>query len=740
MTLPASVVHALSIGEHGDPFAVLGPHRGAGDALTIRAFLPGARAVAVLGLDGVSKPRPLRAVHPSGLWEATFPARGVGASAPAAYRLCVTEADGRTRDIEDPYRFPSRLSAFDLHLLGEGTHQRIFDKLGAHPARMLDVDGISFAVWAPNARRVSVVGDWNGWDGRAHPMRLHPGNGIWEIFLPGVPPGARYKYEILPASGGPLAAKTDPYAFALEPDTPRTAAVVYDLDGYRWQDGEWMAGRGARHALRAPMSVYEVHLGSWRRVPEEGHRFLDYRELGRQLGDYVVRMGFTHVELLPVMEHPFYGSWGYQTIGYHAPTRRYGEPTDFMAFVDELHRRGVGVLLDWVPAHFPQDPHGLVYFDGTHLYEHEDPRLREHPDWGTRVFNYGRREVANFLIGNALFWLERYHLDGLRVDAVASMLYRDYSRRPGEWVPNVHGGRENLEAIAFIRRLNEAVYGAHPDVLMVAEESTAWPQVSRPTHLGGLGFGLKWNMGWMHDVLDYVRHEAVHRKYHHNRLTFGLLYAWSENFVLPLSHDEVVHGKGSLIGKMPGDEWQRFANLRLLYGFMWAYPGKKLLFMGGELGQLREWNHDESLDWHLLEAGPYHRGVQALVEDLNRVYRAEPALHEADHEPAGFAWMDCSDTDQSVVAFCRFGTRAAAAPVLCVANFTPVPRHGYRVGVPSGGTWTEVLNTDGRRYGGSDVGNAGGVVAEAVPWHGQPCSVTLTLPPLGALLLRHDPA
>jgi 1,4-alpha-glucan branching enzyme len=461
---------------------------------------------------------------------------------------------------------------------------------------------------------------------------------------------------------------------------------------------------------------------------------LDYRETAEQLADYVTELGFTHVELLPVMEHPFYASWGYQTLGYYAPTRRFGRPHDFMAFVDHLHRRGIGVLLDWVPAHFPRDPHGLAYFDGTHLYEHADPREREHPDWGTRVFNYGRREVANFLIGNALFWLERYHADGLRVDAVASMIYRDYSRKAGEWVPNVFGGRENLEAIVFLKRLNEVVYGTHPGAVTVAEESTAWPMVSRSVHLGGLGFGFKWNMGWMHDMLEYLRHEPVHRKYHHNQLTFGMLYAWSENFVLPLSHDEVVHGKGSLIAKMPGDDWQRFANLRLLYAFMWAYPGKKLLFMGGEFGQSNEWNHDRSLDWHLLGRGPYHRGLQHLVADLNRLYRAEPSLHQQDCEPAGFAWMDCSDAQQSIVAFARFA-RDRGRLTVCVCNFTPVPRHGYRVGVPLPGLYREALNSDSGFYGGSDVGNGGGVHSDPVPWHGQPHSVLLSLPPLGAVWL-----
>ena len=734
MPLAPGLIQALVSGEHGDPFAVLGPHAESGGRVTVRAVLPGVAGAAVVSGDGHPAEHPLRRIHPDGLWEATLPGKTIA----AGYRLRLVDAGGRARDIEDPYRFPSTLSDYDLHLLGEGTHYRIFDKLGAHPARLLGVDGVVFAVWAPGARRVSVVGDWNGWDGRWHPMRLHPGNGVWELFVPGVTEGARYKFEILPGSGAPLATKADPLAFAFEPDRPSTAAQVVDLSRARWSDDAWLAERGRRQALDAPMSVYEMHLGSWRRVPEDRHRALTYRELARDLPAYVREMGFTHVELLPVMEHPFYPSWGYQTIGYYAPTRRYGEPADFMALVDALHQAGIGVLLDWVPAHFPRDPHGLVFFDGTHLYEHEDPRMREHPDWGTRVFNYGRHEVANFLIGSALFWLERYHVDGLRVDAVASMLYLDYSRQPGEWVPNLHGGRENLEAIAFIKRLNEAVYGAHPDVVMVAEESTAWPAVTRPTYLGGLGFGLKWNMGWMHDMLEYLSHEPVHRRFHHDRLTFGLLYAWTENFTLPLSHDEVVHGKSSLVGKMPGDEWRRFANLRLLYGFMWAYPGKKLLFMGGEIGQTTEWNHDHSVPWHLLDQGPYHRGVQRLVADLNRVYRAEPALHQLDCQPEGFRWMDCADSDQSVVSFVRLG-RDPDRLVLCVCNFTPVPRHGYRVGVPRPGFYREVVNTDAAVYGGGNLGNAGGVAAAPVPHHGQPWSVLLTVPPLGAVLIRPEP-
>ena len=668
------------------------------------------------------------------MFEATFPGR----AAPFRYRLAATDAPGGVREIEDPYRFQSTLSDFDRLLLGEGTHYQAYEKLGAHHAVLDGVVGVVFAVWAPNARRVSVVGDFNQWDGRRHPMRRHPGAGIWELFVPGLGEGARYKFEILGQDGALLALKADPFAFEFEVEEPRTASVVASLDGYLWDDQGWAAERARRNALDAPVAIYEVHLGSWRRVPDEGNRFLTYRELGEALGDYVRDLGYTHVELLPVGEHPFYGSWGYQQIGAFAPTRRYGTAKDFMAFVDALHRRGIGVILDWVPAHFPRDPHGLAYFDGTHLYEHADPRRREQADWGTLVFNYGRHEVANYLIGNALYWLERYHLDGIRVDAVASMLYLDYSKRPGEWLPNRHGGRENLEAIAFIRRFNEVVYHYHPAVITIAEESTAWPMVSRPTYVGGLGFGLKWNMGWMHDVLDYMRHDPVHRKYYHNGLTFGLLYAWHENFVLPLSHDEVVHGKGSLYAKMPGDDWQRFAGLRLLNAFMYGHPGKKHLFMGSEFGQTREWNHDASLDWHLLGMGPYHRGLQNLVRDLNGIYRTEPALHQVDFEPAGFEWMDCSDAEQSVIAFVR-RARDPRDLVLVVCNFTPVPRHGYRVGVPIEGFYRELLNTDARYYGGSNVGNAGGVRAEPWPWGGQPCSVSLSVPPLGAVVLKPGP-
>src|SRR5215468_2998690 len=697
MSLTSSAIQSLVAGEHGDPFAVLGPHPTQDGSLSVRALLPGATEVTVLVEGGAIPAQPLKPIHADGLWEGMIPGR-----LPIRYRLRVTYADGHTLELEDPYRFPSTLSGFDLHLLGEGRHYRIYEKLGAHAATLDGVAGVIFAVWAPNAQRVSVVGDWNAWDGRRHPMRLHPGNGIWELFLPGVTDGARYKFEIRARSGAPLALKTDPYAFGFEPDEPRTASVVARLDGYQWSDDAWLAERGRRQALDAPVSVYEVHLGSWRHVPEEGHRSLDYREAAERLADYVSEMGFTHVELLPVMEHPFYGSWGYQTLGYYAPTRRFGRPHDFMAFVDHLHQRGIGVILDWVPAHFPRDPHGLAYFDGTHLFEHADPREREHPDWGTRVFNYGRREVANFLIGNALFWLERYHVDGLRVDAVASMIYRDYSRKAGEWVPNVYGGRENLEAIAFLKRLNEVVYGTHPGAVTIAEESTAWPMVSRPVHLGGLGFGYKWNMGWMHDMLDYLRHEPVHRKYHHNQLTFGMLYAWSENFVLPLSHDEVVHGKGPLVGKMPGDEWQRFAALRLLFGFMWAYPGKKLLFMGGEFGQTREWNHDRSLDWHLLGENR-HAGIHSLIRDLNRLYRSVPALYEMDCNQAGFEWVITHDSGNNIFAWLRKGFDAHAR-CLVIVNFSPSVHQNYRVRVPFAGKWREALNSDSAHYGGSNVG------------------------------------
>jgi 1,4-alpha-glucan branching enzyme len=731
---PAEIA-ALVEGGHGDPFALLGPHAietRAGPALAIRCFLPGVERARVIP-PAPGKPRAMARLHPAGLFEAVFPDRREA----FPYRVRVVDRQGQSREVDDPYRFPSTLSDYDRHLLAEGTHGGASDKLGAHPLALEGVRGVVFAVWAPNARRVSVVGDFNEWDGRRHPMRLHPGNGIWEIFVPGLAEGARYRFEIVAPTGDLVPLKADPYAVAFDEGGAHPASVVQTLDRHRWDDGAWMASRARGNPLGQPLAIYEVHLGSWMRVPEERDRFLTYDELAERLGAYARDMGFTHVELLPVMEHPFYGSWGYQTIGYFAPTRRYGHPEDFMRFVDSLHRQGIGVILDWVPAHFPRDPDGLGRFDGTHLYEHADPRRGEQPDWGTLIFNYGRNEVANFLAENAHFWLERYHVDGLRVDAVASMLYLDYSRAAGQWLPNEFGGRENLAAVGFLQRLNTALHRRHPGAIVVAEESTAWPMVSRPTYLGGLGFGFKWNMGWMHDVLGYFALDPVHRKYHHHRLTFGLLYAWSENFVLPLSHDEVVHGKGSLLQRMPGDEWQRFANLRALYGFMYGHPGKKLLFMGGEFGQGREWHHDRSLDWHLLDSGPYHLGVQRLIRDLNGLYRREAALHELDHEAAGFQWMDCADWEQSVVSFAR-RAREAAEVVLVVANFTPVPRYGYRVGAPAPGYYRELLNTDAAAYGGSDVGNLGGVGSEARPWQGQPHSLVLTLPPLGVLMFKAD--
>jgi 1,4-alpha-glucan branching enzyme len=734
MTLSDVEIHALVTGEHGDPFAALGPHvvpTPEGAALVVRALILGAESVTVKPVGGAPAPRVMERLHPDGLFEAVFPGQREG----FPYRLEVRDGQGQTTELDDAYRFPSTLGALDLVLLGEGTHYRAYEKLGAHLATIDGVAGVVFAVWAPEARRVSVVGDFNAWDGRRHPMRLHPGNGLWELFVPGVGEGARYKFEILSRSGRLLPLKADPYALAFELETPRTASLVYRLGYDAWGDEAWMAERARRQALDSPIAIYEVHLGSWMRVPEEGDRVLTYRELAERLAAYVLEMGYTHVELLPLAEHPFYGSWGYQPIGLYAPTRRYGTPADFMYLVDYLHQRGIGVILDWVPAHFPSDAHGLVYFDGTHLYEHADPRQSAHPEWNTLVYNYGRNEAANYLLGNALFWLDRYHIDGLRVDAVASMLYLDYSRRQGDWVPNRFGGRENLEAIAFLRRFNEVVYAYHPGVMTMAEESTAWPLVSRPTYLGGLGFGFKWNMGWMHDLLDYLSHDPVHRKYHHNQLTFGLVYAWHENFVLPLSHDEVVHGKGSLYQKVPGDDWQRFATLRAVYGFMYGHPGKKLLFMGGEFGQTREWSHDRSLDWHLLGMGPFHAGLKQLVQDLNRLYRREPALHQVDFEPAGFQWVDCTDWEQSVVSFVR-RARNPADFVLFVSNFTPVPRHGYRVGAPVPGYYRELLNTDAGLYGGSNLGNGGGVMTESLPWQGQPHSLVLTLPPLATLIFK----
>jgi 1,4-alpha-glucan branching enzyme len=623
------------------------------------------------------------------------------------------------------------LTDYDLHLLTEGTHYRSFEKLGAH----LVEGGAHFAVWAPNAASVSVIGDFNNWTPGAAPMQRRPEAGVWELFVPGVHDGTCYKYQVTSQLAGYTAGKADPYAFYAE-QRPGTASRVWNLNSYEWHDSEWLNGRPAT-PLTCPMSIYEVHAGSWMRVREEGNRWLTWRELAHKLGDYVCQMGYTHVEFLPVAEHPFDGSWGYQVTAYFAPTSRFGTPSDFMYLVDHLHQRGIGVILDWVPAHFPTDEHGLGYFDGTHLYEHNDPRQGVQREWNTLLFNFGRREVRNFLISNALFWLEKYHIDGLRTDAVASMLYLDYAKQSGDWIPNRFGGNENLEAIDFLRGLNERVYAENPHSMTIAEESTAWPMVSKPTYLGGLGFGFKWNMGWMHDTLTYMSKEPIYRAYHHNQILFSLMYAFSENFILPLSHDEVVYGKGSMIRKMPGDEWQKFANLRLLYGYMFGHPGKKLLFMGDDFGQWNEWNHDSSLDWHLIEHDGRHKQLQRWVRDLNTLMRGERALYELDSDPAGFEWIDCNDVARSVLSFIRKSKRPEDT-LLFICNFTPEPRHNYRVGAPSGGFWKEVMNSDAPLYGGSGQGNMGGVEASPLPMHGRPWSVSLTAPPLGVVIFKAE--
>ncbi len=627
----------------------------------------------------------------------------------------------------------SPFTDFDIYLFKEGNHFKLYEKLGAHLVKHRGEEGVYFSVWAPNAEAVFVIGDFNSWRRDTHPLKSRwDGSGIWEGFIPGVKQGDRYKYYIISRYGYHLE-KGDPYAFMWE-SPPKTASIVWNLE-YQWNDQNWMKERIKRNSLKSPISIYEVHIGSWRRVPEENGRFLTYREIAPLLIQYVKEMGFTHVEFLPVMEHPFYGSWGYQVTGYFAPTSRYGTPQDFMYLVDQLHQNGIGVILDWVPSHFPDDGHGLSFFDGTYLFEHQDPKKGYHPHWHSYIFNYGRNEVRNFLISSAIFWLEKYHIDGLRVDAVASMLYLDYGRGDGEWIPNQYGGKENIDAIIFLRRLNETVYREFPDTQTIAEESTAWPMVSRPTYVGGLGFGMKWNMGWMHDTLRYFSRDPIYRKFHHNDITFSIWYAFSENFVLPLSHDEVVHGKGSLIEKMPGDLWQKFANLRLLFGYMWAHPGKKILFMGGEFGQWREWNHDMSLDWHLLQY-PLPEGLRLWVRDLNLLYTKETALHELDFNPEGFEWIDCTDVEQSVISFLRKDKHGQCILVIC--NMTPVPRIGYRVGVSLEGYWKELLNSDAMVYGGSGMGNFGGVFAEKVSWHGRPYSVSLTLPPLGILFLKPE--
>jgi 1,4-alpha-glucan branching enzyme len=713
---------------HGDPFAVLGPHADASGVLWLRVFQPGAVQVELLAADG-TRLGPLARRHDDGFFEGELPA-----TASAEYRLRVAWPNGDASIIDDPYRFPPVLGEMDVWLLGEGSHLRPYEVMGATQRAMLGVQGTSFAVWAPNASRVSVVGEFNQWDGRRHPMRQRRECGVWEIFVPGVALGAAYKYEIRSNSGNVLPLKADPYALQGEM-RPATASVVARMPSVAPPSD----ARKAANALDAPMSIYEVHLGSWRRKPEENNRFLNWDELADTLVPYTREMGFTHLELLPVSEHPFDGSWGYQPVGLYAPTARFGDAAGFRRFVDRCHAEGIGLVIDWVPAHFPSDAHGLGQFDGTPLYEHADPREGFHQDWNTLIYNFGRTEVRNFLVANALFWLERYNVDGLRVDAVASMLYRDYSRKHGEWVPNVHGGRENLEAIAFLKRMNEVVGSERGQTVTLAEESTAFPAVSRPTYLGGLGFHFKWNMGWMHDTLAYMARDPLYRKYHHGELTFGLVYAFNENFVLPISHDEVVHGKGSLLAKMPGDRWQKFANLRAYYGFMFGHPGKKLLFMGCEFAQEGEWNHDRSLDWHLLGQAE-HEGVQRLLRDLNHLYRATPALYQRDFRPDGFEWIDLHDAERSVLSFIRRGDDEKRF-VVVVCNFTPSVQHGYRVGVPQPGVYVERINTDSAHYGGSNVGAPFGEITAQETTHetasqGRPYCIELTLPPLATVIFE----
>jgi 1,4-alpha-glucan branching enzyme len=720
-----SRLQALADAQHGDPFSVLGPHVER-DAIVIRTIDPAAEHIAVTRAG--SPPVDMTRQHPGGVFEA----RLAGTATVPDYRLQVTYPGGLTIEVDDPYRFDRVITDFDLYLFGEGKHTRIYDKLGAHPITIGETPGVHFALWAPNARRVSVVADFNAWDGRRHPMRPLGASGVWELFVPGAGVGQRYKYELL-SPAGELLLKADPYGFAFE-RPPLTASIVA-APAHQWKDDAWFKQRERQGSwYHRPMSVYEVHLGSWSRVPEEDDRYLTYPELAERLIPYVTEMGYTHIELLPVMEHPFSGSWGYQVTGFFAPTSRFGTPSEFMAFVDACHAAGVGVILDWVPGHFPKDAHGPARFDGTALYEHADPRQGEHRDWGTLIFNYGRNEVRNFLLANALFWLHEYHIDGLRVDAVASMLYLDYSREHGQWVPNKYGGRENLEAIDFFRQLNTLTHAEQPGSVTVAEESTSWPMVSRPIYVGGLGFTYKWNMGWMNDILEYVRQDPIHRRWHHHHLTFALLYAFTENFILPFSHDEVVHGKGSMFGRAPGDPWQKAATLRALYGFMYAHPGKKLMFMGCEFGQPREWNYDNSLDWHVLD-DPLHKGLQRFVQDINRVYLAEPALYEVDFDPAGFQWIDCNDNDNSVVSFIRRGSTGTNF-VVTIVNFTPVPREGYRIGVPSPGAYRELVNSDSGVYGGSNVGNGGVVHSDPIASHGHADSLRLDLPPLGCLILK----
>jgi 1,4-alpha-glucan branching enzyme len=716
--------------QHRSPHQLLGMHPlGDGSGLVARAFLPNAASVKIVPTHEKNKPAfKLKRLHPDGLFEGVTRA----ATQVYAYDLVITDKEDRVYQTRDPYSFLPTLGEADLYLFGQGNELRIYEKLGARLRTIDGVAGTSFAVWAPNAQRVSVVGSFNGWDGRCHSMRLLGVSGVWEIFIPGVGEGSMYKFELKDVSGA-LVVKTDPYGFFYE-TAPKNAAIVWNNQKFSWTDAPWIERRRNLNPFRAPMSIYEVHLGSWRK--KSFSESLSYRELAEQLVEYVKRLGFTHVEFLPAAEHAYYPSWGYQVTGFYAPTSRFGPPEDFQFLVNTLHEAGIGVIVDWVPAHFPRDEWALARFDGTALYEHEDPRKGSHQDWGTLIFNYSRHEVRNFLTANALFWCDRYHIDGLRVDAVASMLYLDYSRKEGEWIPNKFGGRESLDAVDFLRHFNHVVHTEYPGTLTIAEESTAWPQVTRPPYLGGLGFSFKWNMGWMHDTLKYFSRDPIHRKYHQNDLTFAMLYHHNENFILPLSHDEVVHGKGSLIGKMPGDDWRKFANLRTLLGYQWLFPGKKLLFMGCEIGQRAEWNENSELDWWLLREGPYHQGLQRFVEDLNKLYQMEAALWESDYDYEGFSWIDCSDAETSVLSFVR-QNRDTTSLVLVVLNLTPIPRMSYRVGFPRAGHWQEVLNSDSEIYGGSNLGNLGGIVAESYQVQNQPFSAAFTLPPMSVTVFRH---
>ncbi len=724
--LPSDEVNRFVSGEHSDPFRVLGPHR-VGDDLEIRVFRPDARKIEIVLDQHSEEPIAAQKIQQDGFFCATVR----DATRDLPYHLRITAWDGSHSLTRDPYQYGPIMGEVDLHLFAEGQHWKIYEKFGAHVRTIGDAAGGYFAVWAPNAQRVSVVGDFNGWDGRVNPMRKLIGSGVWELFLPGIKQGTHYKFEIR-AQNGALLLKSDPFAF-FNQHGKSTASLVYDLERYTWNDGAWMESRRTHNWPRNPISIYEVHLGSWRRKAEEGNRQLSYLELAETLLPYVLEMGYTHIELLPVAEHPFEGSWGYQVTNYYAPTSRFGTPDELRHFIDKCHQAGIGVIMDWVPAHFPKDAHALAEFDGTDLYEHMDPRQGEHQDWGTLIFNFGRNEVRNFLIGNALFWLDKYHIDGLRVDAVASMLYLDYSRKPGQWIPNVYGGRENLDAIYFLKRFNEVCYERFPGIMTIAEESTDWPGVSRPTYLGGLGFGFKWNMGWMHDFLQYMSLDPIYRRFHHGNITFSLLYAFHENFILVLSHDEVVYGKRSLLSKMPGDEWQKFANLRMFLAWMYGHPGKKLLFMGGEFGQWNEWNHDTSLDWQLIDR-PHHDGVRRLVQHLNYIYKSEPALWQLDDTYEGFDWIDLHDADNSVVSFLRKSHDGDV--VAFVVNATPVVRYDYRLGVPESGFYRELINSDAETYGGSNVGNLGGVQTQDVPWMGRQYSILIHLPPLATVAFK----